>query len=211
MLKSHLLSLSVDKLFLSLFIMSSRMPSALVRRFDYRVSEPILYSRDQWEALVELAELNHWNPFPLPGLEFYGSASEIYSPGLPIPKIVDFDDFVLDLFLQTTQWSSLDTSLIFLSDDVLLSDHVARQSIVVAFWSITPSPALTPAILCFSILITDLPGDLQYESQVVPIRLNTSSFRFVFPAQDPPASGAALYGYSHVNRFIVRGEPMPVP
>jgi hypothetical protein len=187
------------------------MPSALVRRFDYRVSEPVLYSRDQWESLVALAELNHWNPFPLPSLHFYGSEFEIYSPGIPRQKIVDYEDFVLDFVLQTTQWSSPDTSLIFLSDDVLLSDHVARQSIVVAFWAISPTPALAPIILCFSIPLTELPGDLLYESSVSPLRLNTSSFRLVFPEQDPPIPSTAYFGYSHVNRFVIHGEPLPIP
>jgi hypothetical protein len=187
------------------------MPSALVRRFDYRVSEPILYSRSQWEDLVHLAELNHWNPFPLPGLNFYGSEFEIYSPGIPSPKTVDYADFVLDFVVQTTQWSSPDSSLIFLSDDILLSDHIARQSIVVAFWTIRPSPALVPVILCFSIGITAVPGDMLFETSVSPLRFNTSAFRLVFPAQDPSPPSVALFGYSHVNRFVVRGEPLPIP
>jgi hypothetical protein len=191
--------------------MSSRIPSTLVRRFDYRVSEPILYSRSQWEELLRLADLNHWDPYPLPGLTFYGSQFEIYSPGVSIPKMVDYNDFVLDFFLQTTQWSSPDTSLIFLSDDVLLTDHIARQSFVVAFWTILPNLQLSPDILCFSILMNDVPGDLLYESHVSPLRLTTSSFRLVFPEQDPPPPSTAYFGYSHVNRFLVEGETPPIP
>jgi hypothetical protein len=44
--------------------MSSGFPTSYVRRFDYRASHPIPYTREQWMQILELARYNNWSPFP---------------------------------------------------------------------------------------------------------------------------------------------------
>jgi hypothetical protein len=72
--------------------MSSRIPSSLVRRFDYRLFRPLPFTRDQWEEMMVLAEQNHWDPFPTPGFSFSGYRYTVYSPGIVRDLIVDYDD-----------------------------------------------------------------------------------------------------------------------
>jgi hypothetical protein len=193
--------------------MSSRIPSSMVRRFDYRLSRPLIYTREQWEEMLVLAAQNHWDPFPVPGFSFSGYRYTVYSPGVVRDLIVDYDDFVLDFTVQTAL-SPPDSSLAFLSDGVTLIDNLDRQAIAIAFWTLGPLtlPAVPQVyILCFSILMNALPGDLCFEKLVQPIRFNTSSVRLQFPSQDPPSPPSSVFAFTHVNRFVVNGEPIPIP
>jgi hypothetical protein len=190
--------------------MSSRIPSSFVRRFDYRLSSPLLLSRRQWEQLLELAELNHWDPFPLPGFSFSRYRFTINTPAPQRELHVDYDDFVLDISIQIGRDIPPQSSLTFLSDGILLTDDIPPISIVIAFWMLGPyaTAVVESYILCFTVLISTLPADLEFQRLVVPTRHNLSSFRFTVPQADMPILPVA---WSLVNRFVPDGEPIPVP
>jgi hypothetical protein len=191
--------------------MSSRIPSSLVRRFDYRLSSPLLLARQQWERMLELAELNHWGPFPLPGFSFARYRHTIYSHGPYQPDLlVDYDDFVLDFSMQIGARVPANSSFYFLSDNILLADDLAPNSFVMAFWMLGPytTAVIEPYLLCFTLSVAAVPGDLVFQRLVVPTRYNVSSFRLIFPEEDHPVFAI---GSTIVNRFLPEGEPIPVP
>jgi hypothetical protein len=193
--------------------MSSRIPSCLVRRFDYRVSSPLLLSRRQWETMLELAEINHWDPFPAPGFSFHSYRYSLVAPlDPPRPFNVDYDDFVLDFAVNFQGTLPDNGQLIFLSDGILLTDDFAPYSLYVAYWILGPTPnhPLDLSVVCFSITNNAVPGDMVFQRMLVPIRHNTSAFRLLFPTAVPPTV-TRPFGQSIVNRFIVNGEPVPIP
>jgi hypothetical protein len=163
--------------------------------------------------MLELARINHWDPYPAPGFSFRGYRYAIPAPlDPPRPFNVDYGDFVLD-FAIAFQGSVPDQGqLLFLSDGILLMDDLAPFSLAVAFWVLGPTPnqLLDLSIVCFSISLNAIPGDMVFQRMVVPSRYNASSFRLLFPV----AMAAGLdrpFANSVVNRFVVNGESIPVP
>jgi hypothetical protein len=203
----------IKRLLLSFFFMSSRIPSCLVRRFDYRVSFPLLLSRRQWETMLELAEINHWDPFPVPGFSFRMYRYSVLAPlDPPRPFNVDYDDFVLDFAVVFEGPQPENGQLIFLSDGILLADDFAPYSLLIAYWVLGPTPNLgiDLSIVCFTIPLNAIPGDMVFQRMVVPTRYNSSAFRLLFPTA-VPATMDRPFANSFVNRFVVNGEPVPMP
>jgi hypothetical protein len=160
--------------------------------------------------MLELAEVNHWDPYPLPGFSFLRSVHTIFSVQPPRLEWVDYADFVLDFSLELYHPVPANSSLYFLSDGILLTDDLASNSLVFAFWILGPypPPEIVGYVVCFTIPTASIPDDLDFQPLVVPSHSSVSSFRVSFPAEDNPV---APLGVSMVKRFVPEGEVIPVP